>query len=63
MGNPQKGKGHKRRKQWHRGRGEAQRWQLLRLPDVGSGADPTSGGPEPVHRSRRSGNSHRGDAL
>jgi len=49
----QKHKGRKRPKHWHRGAGEARRWAVLRLPDVGSGADPTSGAPQP--RNRRKG--------
>jgi hypothetical protein len=63
MRRPQRGKGNKRRKHWHRGQGEARRWLRSQLPDVGSGADPTGGEPAPVHRSRRSGDTHRGDAL
>jgi hypothetical protein len=46
----QKHKGPKRPKHWHRGAGEARRWARIRLPDVGSGADPTTGLPEPNPR-------------
>lgn len=45
-----KPKGLKRRKNWHRGKGEARRWQRTELPDVGSGADPTTGAPTPLRR-------------
>ena len=51
----QKGKDHKRAKSWHRGRGEARRWQLVRLPDTATGADPTAGAPTPL---RRNGTAH-----
>lgn len=62
MGKPQKGKGNKRRKSWHRGKAAArhQARALDRLPDVGSGADPTEGAPQPL---RRVGSKNRGDAL
>lgn len=46
----QKGKASKRPKHWHRGKSEAERWAAVNLPDVGSGADPTTGVPIP-HRS------------
>jgi hypothetical protein len=36
-------RGKKRLKGWHRGRGEARRWARSVLPDVQSGADPTTG--------------------
>lgn len=53
-------KGKKRMKGWHRGRTEAGRWARTQLPDVGSGADPTTGTPAPL---RRTGGRNRGDAL
>lgn len=54
----QKGKGGKRRHGWHK------RAQVVELPDVGSGADPTSGEPRAIHRRDRTGNDTlRGDAL
>jgi hypothetical protein len=48
----QKGKGSKRLKSWHRGRGEARRWRTVarRLPELGTGADPTAGEPVPYPR-------------
>jgi hypothetical protein len=48
----QKHKGRKRPKHWHRGAGEARRWAALRLPEVGSGADPTTGAPQPRGRKK-----------
>ncbi len=48
----QKGKHRKRAKAWHRGAGEARRWSALALPDVASGADPTTAQPVP-HRNGR----------
>lgn len=56
----QKGKGYKRRKSWHRGRAEAERWVRTRLPEVDSGANPTDGTPNPL---RRQGRQNRGDAA
>ena len=58
MGRAQKGKHHKRRRSWHRGRVEARRWLQVDLPDGGSGADPT-GAPTPLQRGHWRG----GDAL
>lgn len=48
MTRPQKGKHHKRPKAWHRGTNEDRRYRRTRLPDVNSGADPTTGTPQPV---------------
>jgi hypothetical protein len=52
MGRRQKGKGSKRRKSWHRGHPELERFDkaMRRLPDVKSGGDPTEGRPEPLRR-------------
>jgi hypothetical protein len=60
----QKGKGKKRRKSWHRGHGEAQRWNAVerQLPDVGSGAHPADATPPEV-ANRRPGKRHRGESL
>jgi hypothetical protein len=56
-GRRQKHKGLKRpkhwRRHWHRGPGEALRWARVRLPDVRSGAYPTTGHPQ--LRNRRKG--------
>ncbi len=60
MGHRQKGKGAKRRKGWHRGRVEGRRWLHSQIPDVRSGADPTTGTPSPP---RRVGGRNRGDAA
>jgi hypothetical protein len=45
MGHRQKGKGNKRRKSWHRGRGEARRWDraMRRWRRVDTTAPPASG--------------------
>lgn len=56
----QKHKSKKRPKTWHRGRAEARLWSASELPDVGSGADPTQGRPDPL---RRQGKQNRGDAA
>lgn len=62
MSRPQKGKGHKRRKSWHRGPSARRQHTraLSNLPDVGSNANPTEGRPLPI---RRVGSKNRGDAL
>lgn len=52
MGRSQKGKSKKRPKSWHRGHVEARAFKKNELPDVGSGADPTSGAPKPVSNSK-----------
>lgn len=52
MGRSQKGKSKKRPKSWHRGHVEARAFKKNELPDVGSGADPTSGVPKPVSNSK-----------
>lgn len=57
---PQHGKGHKRKRSWHRGRGEARDWAATALPDVGTGADPTTATPVPL---RRTGKTNRGDTA
>lgn len=64
MNRRQKGKGSKRRKRWHRGRGEARLFDraLTELPDVASGADPTTGEPIPLRRDSGPSRLH-GDAL
>jgi hypothetical protein len=54
-----KPKGHKRPKSWHRGQVESHRWQAVDLPEVDSGANPTTGKPAPWRRGRP----HRGEAL
>lgn len=56
----QKHKDRKRPKHWHRGQTEATRWQAIELPDVATGADPTTGTPRPL---RRNGTTRPGDAL
>lgn len=53
MTRPQKGKKHKRRKSWHRGKSEARNWRRVQLPELGSGADPTEGAPTPVRNDGR----------
>jgi hypothetical protein len=58
----QHGKGRKRRRSWHRGSGEAQRWASTELPDLGTGTPP-NGEPNPVHLNRRCGNQNKGDAI
>ena len=64
MVRPQKGKRGKRRKNWHRGRGEARRWEAVQLPDVGSGADPTTGVPIPQRGvDRKHSRQRHGDAA
>jgi hypothetical protein len=63
MARPQKGKHRKRAKGWHRGHSEARHGQQVQLPEVDSGADTTSGQPQPVHRNRPAGNTHRGDTA
>lgn len=63
MGKRQHHKGKKRPKTWHRGRTEVARWRRVAdLPDLGSGADPTSGAPTPLRR-QHPGRAARGDAL
>jgi hypothetical protein len=59
----QKGKGTKRPKSWHRGRPEARRWTHTQLPALDTGADPTTGGPTPLHHQRGPGKGYRGDAA
>lgn len=59
----QKPKGRKRPREWHRGQGEADRWDATPLPDVASGADPTTGEPMPVHLHPRTGKQQRGDTA
>lgn len=54
---PQKGKSRKRRPAWHGGGRSPQVRRYLDaepLPDVGSGADPTTGAPRPLRRNRPS---------
>lgn len=60
----QKGKGNKRKKSWHRGRGESRRFAktMRQLPDVGSGADPTTGAPIPLRKDSGPSRLH-GDSL
>lgn len=61
MSKRQHHRGKKRPKAWHRGRTEARQWQRHGdLPDLGTGADPTTGAPSPR---RRSGRQKPGDAL
>lgn len=62
MTRPQKGKGGKRRKQWHRGKGEARVWDRSALPDVGTDADTTNPTP-PRPSTRGPGKKWRGDAA
>lgn len=56
-------KGKKRMKSWHRGQSEARLWARVELPDLGTGAEPTSGQPQPIHRNRRTGKQQRWDAI
>lgn len=50
----QKGKGGKRRRDWHHGKGsEAHRHDPIMWPDLGTGADPTSGAPQPIRRKKQ----------
>jgi hypothetical protein len=53
----QKGKGKARGRGWH------QRRELVELPEVGSGADPTTGKPTPLHEHERRRRKGRGAAL
>jgi len=55
-------RGKKRLKGWHRGKGEARNWGRIDLPDLGTGADPTSGEPAPLRRNQPGGRIH-GDAI
>lgn len=56
-----KPKSRKRPRRWHHGAREARRWDAIDLPDVASGADPTTGTPT---RAKRDGAGRlRGDAL
>lgn len=63
MGKRQHHKGMKRPRSWHRGQTEARHWRRLDLPDLRTGADPTTGEPTPVHRQRRTGKQQRGEAV
>jgi hypothetical protein len=47
----------------HGGRGEAGQWPTTRLPDVGSGAGPTTGAPRSFRHTKRDHPTRRGDAL
>lgn len=63
MSKRQHHRGKKRPKSWHRGKGEARHWDAQRdLPDLGTGADPTSGQPTPLRRNQPGGRIH-GDAI
>ena len=62
MARPQHHRGKKRLKKWHRGKGEAHRWENRQLPDVGSGADPTTGQPIRLRRNQPGGRVH-GDSI
>jgi hypothetical protein len=55
-------KGSKRLRRWHRTGAEDRRFARTRLPDVGSGADPTAGVPIPVRRGP-GGRYHRGETV
>lgn len=56
-------KGRKRLKSWHRGQAEGRRWARTALPDLNTGADPTTGTPQPIHLERRTGKQQRGDSI
>ena len=60
---PQHSKGKKRPRDWHARLSEERAWAAILLPEVDSGADPTTGEPVPVHKHRRTGNMRRGDAV
>lgn len=62
MSKRQHHRGKKRPKNWHRGKTEGRRWARNELPDLGTGADPTSGAPTPLRR-KHPGRAGRGDAL
>jgi hypothetical protein len=62
MSRRQHHRGKKRPRSWHRGKSEHARWQRFgqQLPELGTGADPTTA--EPV-RLRRKGRPDRGDTA
>lgn len=62
MSRRQHHRGKKRPKHWHRGHNEARQWKRTELPDLGTGADPTSGAPRPLRRKQSGGRVH-GDSI
>jgi hypothetical protein len=60
----QHGKGGKRLKRWHRGKGEARRWRDIErtMPDLGTGAAPEDAAPPQVAH-RGPGKRWRGEAA